>query len=243
MRRRSPRDVGPRAWGRRIAGMRGIALHWFLLVGGGLGAVVAFAAIAEDVAEQETAAFDSAVRVWALGHRTAMLDPAFRALTRLGSPIVLGAVAILEALALWRWRGARVAAAAALSPVVALVMIALLKLLFHRVRPEGALRFLHLGYSFPSGHATGTMAVGVTLAWVIAREQIAQRWTIAVAVAFSLLVGWSRIYLDVHWATDVLGGWAIGLGIAAGGIVVYERLRVAARELAGVATAPTDAIQ
>lgn len=150
----------------------------------------------------------------------------FTALTWVGSPITLGVLATLAATALWRGRGARVAAAAVFSPVVALVLIALLKLVFHRARPEGALLFTHLGYSFPSGHATGSMAVAVTLAYVLARERAAPRWAGALAIVFSLLVGWSRLYLDVHWATDVIGGWAIGLAIAAGGAALYERLRV-----------------
>lgn len=209
----------------RPAWIRAIATHWLVVVGVSTAAVLVFVAIAEDVAERETAPFDSAVRAWSLAHRTALLDPLFAALTWVGAPLVMGTLALLAAATLWRWRGARVAAASVVSPVVVLALIALLKLLFHRVRPAGALQYTHLGYSFPSGHASGSMAVAVTLAYVLAREQLVPRWAGAVAVVFSLLVGWSRIYLDVHWATDVIGGWAVGLAVAAAGAAVYERLR------------------
>lgn len=231
LRRWTARPTGLRARLLRVSWLRGITAHWLVVVGVSTAAVLAFVAIAEDVAERETTSFDSVVRTWALAHRAAPLDPVFAALTWVGSPVVIGLLATAAALALWRGRGARVAAAAVASPVVALALIALLKLLFHRARPEGALLYTHLGYSFPSGHATGTMAVAVTLAYVLARERVAPRWTVAVAVVFSLLVGWSRLYLDVHWATDVIGGWAVGLAIAAGGAAVYERLRGAVRVL------------
>lgn len=208
--------------------VRGIAAHWFVVVGVSAAGVLAFAAVAEDVAEHETSTFDTAVRVWALAHRAAPLDPVFAALTLAGSPLVVGALALLGAAALWRARSARVAAAAAATPMMALALIWLFKLLFHRARPEGALRFLHLGYSFPSGHAAGTMAVGLTLSYVLTRERLVPAWGAAVAVVFSLLVGWGRLYLDVHWATDVIGGWAIGVAIAAGGAAIYERMRAGA---------------
>ena len=64
------------------------------------------------------------------------------------------------------------------------------------------------GYSFPSGHSTGSMAISVTLAYVLARHRVAPHWGVATAtaMAFSVLVGMSRLYLDVHWGTDVFGG-------------------------------------
>lgn len=213
---------------RFLAWVRGIAAHWLVVVGVSAAGVLAFAAVAEDVAEHETSTFDSAVRVWALAHRTAPLDPVFSALTLAGSPVVVGVLALLAAGALWRARGARASVAAVATPMMALALIWLLKLLFHRVRPEGALYFLHLGYSFPSGHATGTMAVGLALSYVLVRERLVPGWGTVVAVVFSLLVGWSRLYLDVHWATDVIGGWAIGVAIAAGGAAIYERLQAGA---------------
>ena len=78
-------------------------------------------------------------------------------------------------------------------------------------------------FSFPSGHATTSAAVFGTLGWVLAREGKLPRWlAVTLAVLCPLLIGFSRIYLDVHGATDVLAGWAAGAAIAALSAGVYE---------------------
>ena len=81
-------------------------------------------------------------------------------------------------------------------------------------------------YSFPSGHATVSAAVCCTLAYVLWREGFVGRWTaLAFAVVVPILVGVSRLYLNVHWATDVLGGWIVGLMIAALSAALYDHHR------------------
>src|ERR1041384_1547123 len=67
--------------------------------------------------------------------------------------------------------------------------------------------------SFPSGHSMLAMVVYLTLGAVLAEVQNERRFKIYIlcwAVSLSLLVGWSRIFLGVHWPTDVLGGWCLG---------------------------------
>ena len=75
-------------------------------------------------------------------------------------------------------------------------------------------------------HATASTAVLVTLAYVLAREGLLSH-EVALLVGFfgPLLVGLSRIYLDVHWTTDVLGGWGLGLVVAALSAAAYEHMR------------------
>lgn len=205
-----------------------LVTRWLAVLGVSAVGVLTFAAIAEEMAEHETAPFDDAIRSFMLAHQTPILQAGFLALTWAGSSLVLGPLA--TAVALWSWRraGRTVAAITALAPVLAVSLVLVLKLLFHRIRPESVGHLTQPGYSFPSGHATASMAIAVTLAYVLVREGKLPPWTIAAAIVFSILVGLSRLYLDVHWATDVAGGWAIGLAVAAACIALSEWLALRA---------------
>lgn len=90
----------------------------------------------------------------------------------------------------------------------------LLKWLFSRPRPDlvphAAIVYTH---SFPSGHAMLSAVVYLTLAALLARTQTgvrAKRNLMVVAAFLTVLIGFNRIYLGVHWPTDVLGGWVMG---------------------------------
>jgi membrane-associated phospholipid phosphatase len=105
--------------------------------------------------------------------------------------------------------------------VTAVVLIgpltALLKIYFGRVRPDfagGGARLESLSY--PSGHSSG-IATLVTVALILAWPLLAARarhWALAAGVALVLLVGLTRMWLGVHFLSDVVGGWALGLGWA-----------------------------
>ncbi|HKJ91715.1 MAG TPA: bifunctional DedA family/phosphatase PAP2 family protein [Longimicrobiales bacterium] len=205
--------------------VRGLAWHWVTVLALNLAAVGIFAKIAEDVAERESGAFDHAIRDWVLAHHTPALNAFFGTVTWLGSVPVLGAASIVAVVVLARRRSWRYAAVMALAPLLAGGAILGLKALFARPRPPGAAAHALYGFSFPSGHTTGSTGVLLTFTYVFWRERIAGRWLPAVAIATALLVGLSRVYLDVHWATDVLGGWAVGVFIATWSGAVYERVR------------------
>jgi undecaprenyl-diphosphatase len=84
----------------------------------------------------------------------------------------------------------------------------LLKFCFHRARPATAL-IDQMGLSFPSGHAMMSMAFYGCLAWLAV--QYGRRWGVGVAlVGFCLLIGLTRVYLHVHYPTDVVAGFAAG---------------------------------
>lgn len=191
------------------------------------GATLAFAKVTEDVVAHESTGFDHAVRSWVQGVRGPWLEAWAGGITLLGSGPVLIPLCVAGAVALWRFRGRRAAVAAMLAPAAAGGAIIAVKLLVHRARPAGAAGLGEAGYAFPSGHSTATAAVYLMLAYLLIRERLAPAWTAWVATVVVLLVGVSRVVLDVHWATDVLGGWSVGLAIAAAAGLVYERIRMA----------------
>lgn len=137
--------------------------------------------------------------------------------------IVAGSVfAIIWMLA----RGSREVRIAALMLVATIIVSdqvssALVKALVARPRPCHALLGVHLlvgcgsGYSFPSSHAVNNFAGALVLAYFIPR---ATAWLFG----FAATVAFSRIYVGVHYPSDVLGGAAIGLACAAGMIVLFE---------------------
>jgi membrane-associated phospholipid phosphatase len=147
--------------------------------------------------------------------RSGLMEFALQTATAPGLSAVRGVVflPVLVWLALRRawWTAAWVFAAAALvSPLTTL-----LKESTGRPRPqfaEGGARYETL--SFPSGHASGVAAlvtVALVLAWPLLAPTARRVW-LAVGIALVLLVGLTRIWLGVHFLSDVLGGWALGLG-------------------------------
>lgn len=95
------------------------------------------------------------------------------------------------------------------------VLTPLLKLFFTRPRPSSELVHIvarETGYSFPSGHAVAVVLLGGTIALLIQRlAKHHQRLWLAMVTLMMLLVGYSRVYLGVHWLSDVLFGYIVGL--------------------------------
>ncbi|WP_274627947.1 phosphatase PAP2 family protein [Arvimicrobium flavum] len=109
------------------------------------------------------------------------------------------------------------------------LMSSLLKSFYARPRPDlvPQLDLVHTA-SFPSGHATMSTVCYLTLAIVIARLTDNTRirvYVVAVAILVSIAVGLSRVYLGVHWPSDVLAGWALGAAWAALSWLVVSLLR------------------
>jgi undecaprenyl-diphosphatase len=214
----TPREALARAGERLEAG----TVILVLLVAG---ALWAFLAIAGEVREGETAAFDR----WLLLALRDPADPANplgplwlrevgRDLTALGGVAVLTllTVAVAAWLALRRLWGATWLLLASVGGGI--VVSTLLKLTFERARPDLVPHGSHVSSaSFPSGHSMMAAVVYLTLGVLLARVEPRRRtkaYVLSVAVILTLLVGVSRVYLGVHWPTDVLAGWSIGAGWA-----------------------------
>jgi undecaprenyl-diphosphatase len=209
-----------RQWARRIA--------WHLLLTVAVCALglALFTKVGEDVFEHESGSVDAAVRGWMLAHRSPGAFRVFTWITNSGASLPISIAALGIGLWLWHARGRHAAAGALLAPIVAVGLFNLIKLFFARVRPAGALHFGLTSFAFPSGHATVSMAAVVTSTYVLWRERLlGGRLALLIGLALPLLIGFSRVYLDVHWVTDVLGGWSVGLVVAGLAALMYERLR------------------
>jgi undecaprenyl-diphosphatase len=137
-----------------------------------------------------------------------------RDITSLGSFAVLGIVS-LAVVAYLLLAGARSAAVLVLVAVVGGVMInSLLKIQFARPRPDLFVPAAKVfTASFPSGHAALSAITYMTLAALLARMTVGRRiryYFMGVAIGLTFMVGVSRVYLGVHYPTDVLAGWCIG---------------------------------
>jgi len=190
----------------------------------------AFASIAWLIGQPGVPALDRAVTDFLHGFSGPLLDAFMDAATNLGSTAVLALVVAVSALLL----AARGRLAEALFVVLALVgslwLNDQLKQFFHRPRPSFEWAIPPPETGFPSGHSMNSFVVYVALALVIwrLRGRRAGIRAVAVAMALTLTVGISRIYLGAHWFSDVIGAYLAGalwLLLLVAGWFVLSRLR------------------
>ncbi|MET0282042.1 MAG: phosphatase PAP2 family protein [Steroidobacteraceae bacterium] len=135
-------------------------------------------------------------------------------LTSLGGHSVLTALVLLVAGFLLLDGRRQTAALVLASSIGASLVSSGLKILFARPRPDLVDHLVGVSTpSFPSGHALASAAIYLTLGALLAREfprPALRRYFMSVAVALTLLIGMSRVYLGVHWPSDVLAGWCLG---------------------------------
>ena len=189
-------------------------------------AISVFADMGEGVATKSTTAFDNSVRSWVLSHQNPTVYKIAYVMTWIGSPAVMVLLAVAAGVWFYGRRGPSKAGVVIAAPAIGGLLSGVVKALFGRVRPAGGALLNERSFSFPSGHATTSAAVVVTLCYVMAREGMIS-WTTAILVGGGIpfIVGLSRVYLDVHWTTDVIAGWAVGLFVAALSAALYEYLR------------------
>jgi undecaprenyl-diphosphatase len=186
-----------------------------------VGAIWTFLGLADEVSEGETRQID---RTLILMLRTAA-DPAdplgprwfeevMRDITALGGFTFLTLFVIIAVAALAFYRERRQALVLGVSIALAAGANDLLKLMFDRARPDlvshGSYVYTH---SFPSGHSMLSAATFLTTAAILSSFQAQRRakaFIFTIAVLLTVSVGVSRVYLGVHWPTDVLGGWTLG---------------------------------
>lgn len=174
----------------------------------------AFIALASLVVTGASASFDVSLMAAARDLHAAWLTPLMQAVSHVGSTWGIAALSALLVAALLRRGERRTALVLVLAVLGAALVVVLTKLAFGRPRPELFAWLDHPGgKSFPSGHALSGILF-FPLAAAITRQTFAwPRWTVGAELAFGVLVGLSRPYLGVHWPTDVLAGFALGLAL------------------------------
>ena len=214
-------------------------LSWLIV---GLGACVllfGFITLAGEVTDGDTQAFDTRIL-------QALRDPADPArpigpawlegsmidLTAIGGPTVLGLTVVIVAGFLVLQTRYRTALVVAITSFSAELLSNVMKRAFNRPRPSVVPHLREVfSSSFPSGHAMESAIVFLTLGAILMRaaeSRITKIYIFATAVLLTALVGISRVYLGVHYPTDVIGGWIIGFMWASICWLVAQRFEAAA---------------
>ena len=205
-----------------------------ILLIGSAGAFWVFFNIAGEVSDGETSAFDKRILL-ALRNPANLSDPigsrslqeAMRDVTALGGVTVMTMVTTVAVLAFLMHRRRWHAGIMATTVLFAFVSSETLKKLYDRPRPA---LVPHGSYvyssSFPSGHSTLSAATFLTLAVLIAslEPNRGTKWMVfALAALLVLGIGFSRVYLGVHWPSDVLAGWSLGAAWALAAWIALQR--------------------
>ena len=218
--RQSPPDT--RAVGTRLTIVALVSVPAFLLV--------ALIVVAVEASWTPLSRLDGSVsthmHVVAIGHP--LWVRAMEVVSNVGSPTVTRSLVAVLAVFLWVRKARRLAVWAAVTIAGGALIDVVLKAAVGRARPHFTDPVLIApGGSFPSGHAfTATLAAGIVLLWVLPllspRGRVAA-WIVAVAVP--LAVGVSRVALGVHWVSDVVGGWLLGVALLAVMSAAFETWR------------------
>ena len=150
-----------------------------------------------------------AYRIFVVYMRRSWLTPIMVSFSELALPVVL----LVMLLAVQAFApGRRPGLCAALNLVGVVILNQVFKFLVHRPRPEGFRLIAESGYSFPSGHSMVAMAFYGLLAWMVyryERDHLVRRVCVTGFGIVVVLVGISRIYLGVHYASDVIAGFCL----------------------------------
>ena len=195
-------------------------LNWLLV---GLGVCVclfAFVALAGEVAEGDTQAFDvKAVQSLrnaadpSLPKGPVWLQLALADVTALGGPTVLSLVIVIVVGFLVLQTRYRTALFVMITTISGELLSYVLKHTFNRARPSIIPNLRIMSPSFPSGHAMESAIVYLTLGAILMRvadSRVTKVYCLGIATLLTTLVGISRVYLGVHYPTDVIGGWIVG---------------------------------
>jgi undecaprenyl-diphosphatase len=188
-------------------------------------ASVLFVAIAAVMRAGTLDRLDAAIELAVHRFDSAPADVAMKAATLIGSNAVVLPVVALVALVALRLRRRAVAIVLAIDAVAVIAAYSALKVLFSRERPRLFDKIaLPTDASFPSGHSMSALGIyGVVAAALIALYPRARAPALVAAALLVVAVGLSRIYLGVHWPSDVVAGWLGGVPPLVAGVYLIRR--------------------
>ena len=200
-----------------------------------------FFKLTEEVVESDTRSFDQSVLLW-FRNKDDLSDPigpqwlevVMRDITALGGLLILGLLTIAACGYLWLTQRHKLALFVAVSIPAGALLNTLLKEYFTRPRPDIVPHGTGAALSsFPSGHAMMSAVVFLTLGALLSLSTENTRIKIYIlfwSVFLTVIVGISRVYLGVHWPTDIIAGWIAGGTWAVLGLLVGHRLLRTTRE-------------
>jgi undecaprenyl-diphosphatase len=220
-------------WLARLKGLEAQALLVWLALAS---ALWIFFTLGAEIGEGDTGAFDRHLitLLRTSGNSGEPIGPAWfkdsmRDVTALGGFTFLMLMTVVVVLGLLFHRKRREAIILAATALSAQTSIEILKFLYDRPRPALLMPQIHaFTKSFPSGHTTESTAIFLTVATVIASLETKHHTKIlafTVAAFAMIAVGFSRVYLGMHWPTDVLGGWMLGTAWALAAWSVLRRTK------------------
>lgn len=172
-----------------------------------------FSVIAYFISYREVLSFDTVIRQSVYGIRNDALTVILKGFTYAGNWQTVTLICCV--LLFFRRLRFSFGFPAALTAVICTLIQDTLKLMFQRIRPDVSLHLIEQGgYSFPSGHSFTNFVFFGMIIFLCRRKlknKTAANWITALLGCLIFLIGFSRIYLGVHFPTDVLGGWALGL--------------------------------
>jgi undecaprenyl-diphosphatase len=178
--------------------------------------------LAEDVWDGDGFTWDEPLLRWLYDYRTPGLDRLMLLFTQLGRPGFMFALGCIVVASLWALKRRGQAVFFVLSVGGAGILNLVAKLVFARDRPTLWVSLApEKTFSFPSGHAMGTMAMFATL--VVLSWPTRWRWPVLlVGIPFVYFVGLSRMYLGVHFPSDILAGWLASLAWVTGLYLIWQ---------------------
>lgn len=189
-------------------------------------ALLLFAWLGNEMLEGDTQHFDQVVREWVHRYASAGMTRAMTAISLLGyNVLIVELVIALAVFAKLKWR--RAALWLTIAMAGSLVLDLTLKYIYHRTRPTAYFGMAPHSYSFPSGHAMCAFCFYGVLAGLLSARTKPLVWRLLIWVAATALViaiGLSRIYLGVHYPSDVVAGY-LAATVWVGMIIVLDHLR------------------